>query len=152
MNVAIALKCPSQEDIERYSLEAVTGERELAKIEEHLLVCEVCQDRLVTADQAYSAVMHAALADVDLVPVRMHAVHKTAEGSVYLWVSEADAGCCIARIQGCEVDSGHVVESVVDGIRHNNMTFGELFPEHICSAECACCELAQDIEHCGFGH
>jgi hypothetical protein len=46
--------------IEAYSLERI-AEDELTTIEEHLLVCSGCQDRLIAAD-AYVATLRAALA------------------------------------------------------------------------------------------
>ena len=131
MYVTIASKCRSEEEIERYSLKEVTEETEVATIEEHLLVCDACQSHLIAADAAYTAIVRAALAPFDLIPVHIHAAHQTSEGSVYLWISERDGGCCIAKIQGCEIDCGHVVDSLVKGIRHNEMRFRALFPEHI---------------------
>jgi hypothetical protein len=80
--------------------------------------------------------MPAALTDFDVVGVHIHAVHETIEGSMYLWVSEPDEGYCIARIQGRQVDCGHVVASTAEGVRQNNMRFLALFPEHICSTKC----------------
>jgi hypothetical protein len=141
MYLAIASQCPSEEEIERYSLEDIIEESEVAAIEEHLLICHACQNRLTAADLAYTATLRAALTRFDLIPVHIHAVHQTSEGSVYLWTSDAGEGCCIARIQGCEVDCGHVVESVLDAIRQNNTRFRALLPEHICSSKCRGNEL-----------
>ena len=119
-----------------YSLEGITDEIDLAKVEAHLLVCNVCQDKLLAADRAYTATMQAALSRLDLVPVAIHAVHETDEGSVYLWVSEFHDDCCVARIQGCQVDSGQVLDSFVEAVRQNNIRFQTLFSEHVCSGEC----------------
>ena len=137
MHVGVATQCPAEEAIVRYGLEAISDEREVATIEEHLLVCEVCQDRLIAADHANTSIMRAALARLDLVPVEICAVHETIEGIVYLWVSEGAENCWIARIKGCEVDSGHIADSHLDAVRQNNMTFRSMFPEHVCSARCS---------------
>jgi hypothetical protein len=137
MHLDVATHCPAEEAIVLYGLEAIPDEREAASIEEHLLVCEGCQDRLIAADHANTSLMRAALARFAIVPVEICAVHETAEGIVYLWVSEGAENCWIARIKGCEVDSGHIADSHLEAVRLNNMTFRSMFPEHICSARCS---------------
>ena len=141
MDVRIAIQCPSEGEIELYSLESITEERELAAIEEHLLVCEVCQDRVIAADHANTSAMRAALARFEILPIHIYAVHETIEGNVYLWVSEGDENCWIARIQGCDVDSGHIADSRLDAVGQNEIRFRSMFPEHVCSARCTRDEL-----------
>ena len=136
MYVGIATQCPAEDAIVLYSLEAITEEREVATIEEHLLVCEVCQERLIAADHVNTSIMRAALARFDIVAIEIQAVHETIDGNVYLWVSEGDENCWIARIQGCEVDSGHIADSYMDAVRQSDLTFRSMFPEHVCSARC----------------
>jgi hypothetical protein len=55
--------CPSNEIIEAYSLQQVF-DIPLASLEEHLLVCCDCQDRLTLTD-TYVATVRTALAKVD---------------------------------------------------------------------------------------
>jgi len=136
MHVGVATQCPAEEAIVLYSLEAIPDESVVTTIEEHLLVCEVCQDRLIAADHANSSIMRAALARLDIVPVEVCAVHETIEGLIYLWVSEGAENCWIARIKGCEVDGGHIADSHLDAVRQNNMTFRSMFTEHVCTARC----------------
>ena len=136
MHVGVATQCPAEEAIVLYSLEAIPDESVVTTIEEHLLVCEVCQDRLIAADHANSSIMRAALARLDIVPVEVCAVHETIEGLIYLWVSEGAENCWITRIKGCEVDGGHIADSHLDAVRQNNMTFRSMFPEHVCTARC----------------
>lgn len=47
-------------DLERYRLGMITGERELAPLEEHLLTCALCLDRLVETER-YVLAMRSAL-------------------------------------------------------------------------------------------
>ena len=53
---------PEEDLLERYSLDLVSGE-ELQSFEEHLLICEECQDRLTESD-AYVRAMRAATAEL----------------------------------------------------------------------------------------
>ena len=80
--------------------------------------------------------MRAVLARFAILPVEICAVHETIEGTVYLWVSEGAENSWLARMIGCEVDSGHIADSHRDAVRLNNMTFRSMFPEHVCSARC----------------
>jgi hypothetical protein len=100
-------------------------EIELANLNEQLFVGD-----------AYTTARRAMLERLDIVPIDIHAVHETSEGSVYLWVSEGDENCWIARIQGCESDSGYIATSRGEAIRQNGRRFRGLFPEHTCSGAC----------------
>ena len=52
----------SEDDLERYAMLATPG-RELAALEEHLLICAECRERLETTER-YSEAMHAAAAKI----------------------------------------------------------------------------------------
>ena len=54
---------PNEEQLERYAMGRL-AERELAPIEEHLLVCEACQERLEMAESLLPA-MRRALREVE---------------------------------------------------------------------------------------
>ena len=110
-------------------------EIELAAIEEHLLVCHACQDRLTDTD-VYTKSIRAALASFHVEAVEMQAVHVTSEGNIYLWVTEDAQGFWTARIRGCKVDSGKVLTSCFYAFKHNASAFRTLFSEHACSTEC----------------
>ena len=56
------------EEIERYSLGEMS-EEELARWEEHLLICDSCQ-RQVAASDAYVAAMRSAAAELRRVPAK----------------------------------------------------------------------------------
>jgi hypothetical protein len=58
--------CPSNEIIEAYSCSKVTDTTELATLEEHLLVCHVCQDQLTLTD-TYVRTVRTALAQFDVI-------------------------------------------------------------------------------------
>ena len=48
-------------DLERYRLRMITGEAELADVEEHLLTCALCLDRLAETERYVQAMCSAAL-------------------------------------------------------------------------------------------
>lgn len=48
-------------DLERYRLRMITGETELAPLEEHLLTCALCLDRLAETERYLRAMRSAAL-------------------------------------------------------------------------------------------
>ena len=50
----------SDDDLERYCLRGITGEAELALVEEHILVCSECVNRAVET-QAYVEVIRAGI-------------------------------------------------------------------------------------------
>jgi hypothetical protein len=134
MTCVDVIQCASDESIEAYSLGKVTDELELEAIEEHLLVCHACQDRLTDAD-VYTKAIRAALSSFHIEAVEMQAVHVTGEGVTYLWATECERGLWTARISGCEAASGHVFTSCTDAFAHNALAFCTLFPRHTCSAE-----------------
>jgi hypothetical protein len=51
---------PDEDQVERCSLETMDA-RKAAKFEEHLLICETCQDRLLEMDAYVDAMRRAAL-------------------------------------------------------------------------------------------
>jgi hypothetical protein len=59
---------PEEERIEAYS-RGVLPDEEAARLEEHLLICELCQGRLAESD-AYVSAIRAAAADMRPVPLR----------------------------------------------------------------------------------
>jgi hypothetical protein len=64
-------------------------------------------------------------------------VHRTSEGNVHLWLRKAGNQYYVASIEGCEVDSAYVVDSMEDGFRQTIARFRALFPEHRCSVGCS---------------
>ena len=100
----------SDESIEAYSLGRVIDDIEFAAIEEHLLVCHGCQDRLTDPD-IYTKSIRSAFASFHVEAVEMQAVHVTSEGGTYLWATEPEQGLWTARISRCEVDGRHVFSS-----------------------------------------
>jgi hypothetical protein len=134
MRVEIATQCPSEAEIDLCSLNAIADERQLAKLEAHLLVN--VGERLTLADHTYAAMMRAVLARFDIVQIDIHAVHETGEGNIFLCVSEGAENCWTARMYGCEVDRWYIANSRAEAVRHNDMAFRSLFPEHACSSHC----------------
>jgi hypothetical protein len=127
--------CVADDVIEAYSLGHLTDEVAVASIEEHLLVCTACQDRL-EVDDTYNATMRAALVRIALTPVEVLAVHDTSEGPVYLWVQLREDGRWTSRITGTQMDGGAAQTSRRNAIDYNEVSFRALYPEHECSDSC----------------
>jgi hypothetical protein len=128
-------QCASDELLEKYSLGRVTDNIELAFIEEHLLLCHTCQDRLIDTD-VYIKTICAAFSTFHIEAVSMQAVHASSEGSIYLWAIESEQGLWMARISGCESAGEYVFTSCSDAFDHNASAFCKLFPQHMCSTGC----------------
>jgi hypothetical protein len=52
------MECISSDDLELYCLGRITAERELAPIEEHLLVCHSCIERAETTQREVDAIRY----------------------------------------------------------------------------------------------
>jgi anti-sigma factor RsiW len=127
--------CPTDEIIEKYARGKLNNETQVARVEEHLLVCRACQDR-AAAEESYIAAIRSALPQFALVPVEIHAVHKTNEGSVYLWISESADDCWTVRVQGCKVNCGSAATSRQAAMQETEVMFYQMFADHSCSEEC----------------
>jgi hypothetical protein len=100
------------------------------------MTCGELSERTPVAPRETYVLPRAAREPYPFPPTQTHAVHETAEGSIYLWVGECEGNCWVARIEGCGISRVHIVDSRVEGSRHNNRTFATLFPEHRCGPEC----------------
>ncbi len=74
---------PSEEDLERYSIGKL-AEEQLASLEEHLLVCETCQERLSEVDAYVKAAQRAARKLKNAPPTFWQ--HQWAKLSLALWI------------------------------------------------------------------
>jgi hypothetical protein len=106
----------SDEALEDYSLDKLGG-ASLAAVEEHLLVCERCRDRLVRIE-----------------PVNF--LHYTQDGPVYSRVTRLTTGKAMARHWGPDLHGGRIFGSVRDATGYLSDSFSQMYPEHTCDGSC----------------
>lgn len=117
------------ETLELYALDRIKTEGELALIEEHLLVCYLCQDRLQTHDKFIGSLR------AGFQHLGWTHIHQTDDGEVRMSVHKGPDGRHIARIVGAGVDCGSWRASADDARLWCETSFGEMFPEHACGPE-----------------
>ena len=119
------------EVLEQYALGGIGDEAELASIEQHLLVCGACQDRLNEEDE-FARVLRVALGM--LIWTR---AHQTEDGPVELSVHRMNACKCIGKVRGETIDSGKRSVSATVAQRWCEEAFMRLFPELRCDDSCS---------------
>ena len=123
----------SSDEMEAYSL-GRSSDADLEKVEEHLLICERCQNQLALTDQYIQAMKRAATAP-DAVK-RLRSIHITEGGPIFgAMHCEAD-GKWVARHWGRQLDGGRVCDSVEESNEYLMESFRQMFPEHVCTEQC----------------
>lgn len=120
---------PALDVLEIYALHRIP-ELELATIEEHLLVCSECQDRVSSLDR-YHANLREALRQVEA------EIHATEDGLIYNWVERPLGGRCKARHRGPMLDGGNVFATEREAWEYLECSFREMFPVHKCGRACS---------------
>jgi hypothetical protein len=110
-------------DLEAYALGRIYDEAELAPIEEHLLVCDVCQDRLCYDDNIARDIRGV------LRLIVWRSTLRKKDGPVELSVYRSAGTEYTARIIGGGVDSGGYFHSVGEAQAWCELTFAMVFPE-----------------------
>jgi hypothetical protein len=116
--------------LELYAVGRIKAERELARIEEHLLICTTCQDRL-QAEDAFITQLHDTLARL-----KWSHTHLTEDGDVTLFIYLAHDGHYSARVVGADVDCGARLPSAAEAQTWCEDSFGQMFSEHVCGDGC----------------
>lgn len=124
---------PPEDVLEQYSLGRLAG-GELRGLEEHLLLCPKCQDRLTAVDAYVRAIRDGAKRLTD---VRISLTHQTRDGPVHVYVIRSSKGKWIARLLGRELDLMRKFASVEQATEYVLQSFAELFPQHRCTRSCA---------------
>ena len=119
---------PTIDALEFYSLGRLT-EPKLAQLEEHLLVCEECQDRVSSLDR-YHATLKKALQQVK------SEVHSTEDGLIYNWVEVLPNGRFFGHHRGPMLDGGREFATNRQAWSYLRRSFAEMFPKHHCSKRC----------------
>lgn len=106
----------STEHLEEYSLGKLSpGHTD--DVEEHLLICQECRESL-WAIEPYNF------------------IHHTADGPIYSRVTRLRNGMFAARHWGRALDGGKEFNSKQGAKAFLTRTFGEMFPEHVCTKAC----------------
>jgi len=122
-----------EDSLDRYAASHRLPETELAAVEEHLLVCPACQDRLAAVDDFVGA-LGAALQKRGV--VRMDFIHQTEDGPVRLLLTRTADDGWLARFQGRELDGCREFRTAVGAKRWLARSFAEMFPQHRCTRRC----------------
>jgi hypothetical protein len=123
----------SSDELEAYSL-GLSSDGNLEKVEEHLLICERCQNELTLTDQ-YIRAMKGALASPQG-GRRLRSVHITEDGPVFGAMHDGAEGKYVARHWGRQLDGGRTCDSAEEANAYLMESFRQMFPEHVCSEQC----------------
>lgn len=116
---------PEEERLEQYALGKLAGD-ELGQVEEHLLVCETCRDRLAELDADIRAIREVT-GYLSEVPIRL--IRETGSGPVHLEVTPAVGGGWTARLWGQEVDLTADFKTVQQANEYLLRSLADLFPK-----------------------
>jgi hypothetical protein len=106
---------------------------EVVAIEEHLLVCPLCSERLRSAREFALAMRDAAR----IITTELVATHSTDDGLVYLYVRQIRPDNWVATIRGEDIEGGVTGASRQTAVDLCVRSFEEMFPEHRCNARCS---------------
>jgi hypothetical protein len=120
------VKHPISDELEAYALNRLGPDND-RMIEEHLLVCEVCRNRLQHADWTIFAI-RTAFPNDDF-------THATQDGDIRVWIEPYIQGWA-ARLRGGKLDLLRVVRTPEKATLLTASLFSEAYPEHRCNPRC----------------
>ncbi len=120
---------PGPEAIERFVFDEL-AEPELAPVEEHLLVCEMCRQAVAEMDVFAPLLRPAGSGGWAAY------AHATADGPVTLEIRALPESKWSARLYGHRLEGQALVGSPREACAYLRRSFAEMFPEHLCSGEC----------------
>jgi hypothetical protein len=124
---------PSFEVLEAYAI-GLSSDTALQNVEEHLLICERCQDELALTDK-YVQAMKTALSSPET-GRRLRSIHITEDGPIFAAIHCEAEGKWVARHWGRVLNGYRICDSVEDANVYLTESFWQMFPEHVCSEEC----------------
>ncbi len=122
----------SEEMLEEYALGRLRGVA-LAWVEEHLLICADCRNRLEETEAFIQAARGAARR---LREQPLDLIHYTADGPVRLWVRPTPEGDWEALFSGHQLGGVCRFPTVAEANEYLLESFREMFPEHQCTEAC----------------
>ena len=124
---------PLSDELEGYFL-GTSSNADLEKIEEHLLICERCQNELaLTGQHVRTRKRAAALPEKGK---RLRSIHITEDGPIFGAMHTGADGKWIARHWGRQLDGVRICGSAEDANEYLTESFRQMFPEHLCSGQC----------------
>ena len=105
---------------------------EVVAIEEHLLVCAQCRERL-QSEAEFATIMREA---ARIIATELIATHRTKDGFVHLYVRQSGPESWTATMRGDSLGGGVAAQSKLDAIAQCTASFSEMFPEHQCDGAC----------------
>jgi hypothetical protein len=112
----------------------LSSDADLEEVEEHLLICERCQNVLALTDQ-YIQAMKRALGSPQA-GGRLRSIHITEDGPVFGAMHSGADGKWVARHWGRQLDGGRICASVEEANAYLMESFKQMYPEHVCSEQC----------------
>ena len=122
---------PDEESLEAYAIGTLRG-IQLARLEEHLLICEGCQVRMQEVDSFVTAIREAAAHLMGTVVV----THATTEGAVRLEARKQARRKWEARLEGPDLEGAETFPSFRAAFDYLERSFAKMYPKHRCTAEC----------------
>ena len=122
----------SSEELRIYS-HGLFSDAKLEETEDHLLVCQSCQDKLVLACQDEQRVKSAAGTQS---ANRLRSIHITEDGPIFAAMRRGAAGKRIARHWGRQLSGCQICSSVQEADEYLTESFWQMFPNHVCSKQC----------------
>lgn len=123
---------PPEDWLEEYALGRLRG-AQLARLEEHLLVCESCRRRLLETEDFIRATRSAAQR---LREIPLDFTHDTSDGPVRLLVRQTDDGQWEAAFSGQQLEGARRFPTIAEANDYLLECFREMFPEHRCTDYC----------------
>ena len=124
---------PSSDELEAYSL-GLSSDTDLEKVEEHLLICERCQNELALTDQ-YIRAMKVALASSQT-GRRLRSIHITEDGPIFGAMHSRSRWQMGSSALGQATRWWPTCDSVEEANAYLMDSFQQMFPEHDCSEQC----------------
>lgn len=121
------------EVLELFALNRLPDDR-LPAVEEHILICEECRERLHTVDIFLSTLKTTLRRSAP--NVTFWQLHQTEDGPVEIWIERAGDDCWVSQRRGFALSGGGEFSTEAEALRELSETFAVLFPEHQCSAAC----------------
>ncbi len=120
----------TDEDVEDFARKAL-ADPALARVEEHLLVCELCRRRVEDIDRFIADLRRATSA-----PEPSDVIHATLDGPIRLQTRKQKDGTWCAELCGAEIESVGTFATQAEAGAYVTRIFAEMFPEHVCNAGC----------------
>lgn len=122
---------PDDDTLEAYSIGVLPGPK-LERVEEHLLICTECQERMREVESFVEAMREAAAQLTGAVVV----THSTEDGVVRLEARKQSRRTWRARFSGPQFEGEQSFSSFRAAFNYLERSFARMYPEHRCGPGC----------------